>query len=63
MADQVSVTRYVVDTGAAVSLVSPSLHSSQERPVCDLLAANRILITTYGTKALHLILTPNALLI
>ena len=60
VADQVSSTRYVVDTGAAISIVPSSLDSPQERLVYDLLAANGNPIATYGTKAFHLTLAPDA---
>ena len=60
VADQVFGTRYLIETRAVINIVSSSLHSPKKRLAYDPLAANGILIATYGTKALRLTLTSHA---
>ncbi|KAK3893998.1 hypothetical protein Pcinc_002237 [Petrolisthes cinctipes] len=53
--DSTSVARFLVDTGATVSAVSPSAaDKASEYPSYDLLAANGTSIATYGTRTLNL---------
>ena len=55
--DRQSNTRFLVDTGAAVSVIPPASLSSRKRPVSSTLpqlqAANRSTIATYGQRLLH----------
>ena len=57
--DQASDARYLIDTGATVSIVPPPTHFEPERLAYDLLAANGTPIATYGTQTRRLTLAPN----
>ena len=58
--DTVSGERYLVDSGAEVSVVPPAGNGddASDHTAYDLLAANNTPIATYGTRRLHLALTP-----
>ena len=57
--DRASDMRFLVDTGAVVSVIpSPSHPAAHRQPAYDLLAADGAPIPSYGTHTLHLALTP-----
>ncbi|KAG0706998.1 hypothetical protein GWK47_024228 [Chionoecetes opilio] len=62
VADTLSGMRYLVDSGAEVSVVPPSSDERLAQPstAYDLLAANNTPIATYGTRTLRLSLTPTS---
>ena len=57
--DRASRMRFLVDTGAVVSVIpAPSPQVTHRHPAYDLLAADGTPIPSYGTHTLHLSLTP-----
>ncbi|KAK3892116.1 hypothetical protein Pcinc_004083 [Petrolisthes cinctipes] len=58
--DRLSVMRFLIDTGAALSLVpAQGGHACTGHPSYNMVAANGTPITTYGIQSRHLALAPN----
>ncbi|KAK3883220.1 hypothetical protein Pcinc_012447 [Petrolisthes cinctipes] len=58
--DRLSGMRFLIDTGAALSLVpAQGGHACTGHPSYDLVAANSTPITTYGIQSRHLALAPS----